>query len=158
MLSRLVTQEKAVKVLGLDDHQELEAAVTDGLLKPAESGAKSDRFRLVDIVLLQLSLALTDLGVEPMKAARYSEAILGQRLEEHGKNALEWIENEAQELFCQIADGELARIFLRGKDDLREVEVGAVKPILFPTTRCEINVFRVIRPVIFRARQMLGSR
>lgn len=150
MLSQLVTQEEAVELLDLDDRRELEAAVKDGLLKPAKDG----RYRVGDVVLLQLALALTDLGVEQTKAARYAEAILGQRLEEHGKNALEWIENEAQELFCQIADGELARIFLRGKEDQREVEVGAVKPILFPTTRCEINVFRVIRPVIFRARQI----
>jgi hypothetical protein len=154
MLSRLVSQEKAAELLDFDDPQDLTSAVEIGLLKTADGG-KSDRYHLVDVVLLQLSLTLIDLGVEPDKAARYSEAILGQRLEEHGKTAVEWIENEAQELFCQIADGELARIFLRGKEDQREVEVGAVKPILFPTTRCEINVFRVIRPVIFKARQIL---
>ena len=68
------------------------------------------------------------------------------------------MENEEQELFCLIEDGQLTRIFLRGKEDPREVDVGAVKPVLFPVTRCEINVFRVIRPVIYKARQMDNSK
>jgi hypothetical protein len=158
MFDRLVNPKDAARLLGFSDSRRLKRAVGDGMLDIAESGVKGDRFRVSDLAMLKLSLALIDVGVEPAKAARYSEAILGQRLVEHGKNAQEWIENEAQELFCQIADGELARIFLRGREDQREVEVGAVKPILFPATRCEINVFRVIRPVVVRARQLPGHK
>jgi len=158
MLRRLVTRKKAVELLGLSDSKRLIAAVSDGTLKIAEGHSKPQRFRVMDIVLLKLSFALMDVGVQPAKAARYSEAILGERLKEHERNTPEWIENEAQDLFCQIEDGELARIFLRGKEDLREVEVGAVKPVLLPTTRCEINVFRVIRPVSFRALELIPHK
>ena len=73
---------------------------------------------------------------------------------DHDKNALEWIENESQELFCLIADDQLTRIFLRNKEDSKEVDIGAVRPVLFPIITCEINVFRVIRPVVYRARHL----
>ncbi len=101
---------------------------------------------------------IAHVGVDSPKAATYAEAILGTRLQAHDKNVVDWIENEAQELFCFIADNQLARIFLRNKDDSKEVDVGAIKPVLFPTTKCEINVFRVIRPVVYRTRQLLGSK
>ena len=90
--------------------------------------------------------------------SRYSEAVLGSRLQERGRHALEWLENESEELFCLLEDNQLARIFIRSKDDSKEVDIGAVKPVLFPTIRCEVNVFRVIRPVIYRARRLLGKK
>jgi hypothetical protein len=107
--------------------------------------------------MLKLARLIETLGVDRLKSARYSEAVLSQRIAAHDKNALDWIENEAQELFCLIADRQLARIFLRSKEDFKEMDVGAVKPILLPTTKCEINVFRAIRPVLVRARQILGQ-
>jgi hypothetical protein len=110
------------------------------------------------VVVWKLAQAMERIGVPPEKSVRYADAVLGSRLSAHEENALDWIENEAQELFCLICDNELARIFLRNKEDGKEVDVGAVKPMLFPTTRCEINVFRVIRPVVYKARQLTKKK
>ena len=110
----------------------------------AGSGRKKHKFVLSDLVMYKLSQVLTHVGVDKQKALRYAEAILESRLHAHEKNIVEWIENETQELFCYIADAQLSRIFLRNKDDSKEVDVGAVRPVLLPITRCEINVFRVI--------------
>ena len=44
----------------------------------------------------------------------------------------------------------VSRIF----DDQKERELGAVKPVLLPTTRCEINVFRAVRPILYRAQRL----
>lgn len=159
MFSKLVSVEDAVYILDVRDRDALDEAIARGQLKPAEPAKKKNLlFRLSDVVIFKLALVIEHTGVDSEKAARYSEAILGSRLSTHDKNVVEWIENEAQELFCFIADNQLARIFLRSKDDAKEVEVGAVKPVLLPTTRCEINVFRVIRPVVYRARQLLSPK
>ena len=107
--------------------------------------------------MLRLAQIIESLGVDRAKALRYSEAVLAQRLSTHDKNALDWVENETQELFCLISDGQLARIFLRNKEDSKEMDVGAVKPVLLPITRSEVNVFRAIRPVLLRAIQVLGQ-
>ena len=156
MFSKLVGATDALHLLDLPDKAALEQSVAEGLLKSAKKGSRGQKFLVADIVMFKLAQAIFHVGVEPHKAARYAEAILGTRLQAHDKNVVDWIENEAQELFCFIADDELTRIFLRNKEDSKEVDVGAVKPVLFPTTKCEINVFRVIRPVVFRTRQLLG--
>lgn len=153
MFSKLVNTQEAMYLLDLQDRADLDRAIKTGLLKKAQSG-KALRFKISEIVLFKLAQTLTHVGVEPEKAMRYAEAILGSRIGEHENNAMEWIENEAQELFCIIADDQLARIFLRNREDSKEVDVGAVRPVLFPITTCEINVFRVIRPIVYRMRNL----
>jgi hypothetical protein len=157
MFSRLVSCEDAAYLLDLESAADLSQAVAGGELQVAKSGPMGDRVRVGDVVMFRLAQVMRGLGVESEKSVRYAEAVLSSRLVAHDANLMEWVENETQELFCMIADGQLARIFLRNKDDFRELEVGAVKPVLFPATRCEINVFRIIRPVIYRARQLLGK-
>jgi hypothetical protein len=159
MFSKLVSVEDAVHILDVRDQSVLDEAIARGQITPAQSPKKNlAAFRLSDIVLFKLAQALERAGVDPEKAPRYAHAILGSRLSAHDKNLVEWIENESQELFCLIEDYQLARIFLRSKHDGKELDVGAVKPILLPATRCEINVFRVIRPVVYRARQLLSAK
>jgi hypothetical protein len=157
MFSRLVSRDDAAYILDLEDPELLNEVMADGELLPVKRGPKGDRVRVGDVVMFKLAEVMRGLGVESEKSVRYAEAVLGSRLLTHDANLMEWVENETQDLLCLIADGELTRIFLRNKDDFREVEVGAVKPVLFPSTRCEINVFRVIRPVIYRATQLLGK-
>ena len=157
MYSRLVSADDAAYLLDLNGAAEIFDAHTKGELQAAKKGPRGDRFLVGDIVMFKLAQVMRQLGVDSERSIRYAEAVLASRLAENEGNLMEWVENEAQELFCLIADDQLARIFLRNKDDFREVEVGAVKPILLPSTRCEINVFRVIRPVIYRAHQLFGE-
>lgn len=154
MLERHFSSHQTVDLLDLGSQEELDRVLSRGELKAAHDDPGGETFTLADIVVWKLAQAIERIGVPPEKAARYADAVLGSRLAAHEENALDWIENEAQELFCLVCDNELARIFLRNKDDGKEVDVGAVKPMLFPTTRCEINVFRVIRPVVYKARQL----
>ncbi len=158
MFSKIVTVEEAIQILDVNDRSVLDEAIACGQLTAAEKTKKNPKFRLGDIVMFKLTQVIEHTGVDREKAPRYAEAVLGARLPAHDKNLMEWVENEAQDLFCFIADNELARIFLRSKVDSKEVEVGAVKPVLLPTTKCEINVFRVIRPVVYRARQLLAGK
>jgi hypothetical protein len=154
----VVSAKQAAFILDLTDPEELAAVVQRGEIKAVHSEREGDHFLVRDLVVLKLAWTIQGLGVDPAKATRYSEAVLGQRLSTHRENLEDWIENESQELLCLVADNQLARIFLRNKEDFREVDVGAVKPVLLPTIKCEINVFRVIRPVIYRARQVLGRQ
>jgi hypothetical protein len=154
MFSKLVSVQDAAYLLDIQDRAALDRAADEGLLKTAQSGAKGNRYQISEIVLYKLAQTITHVGVEPQKAGRYAEAVLGPRLMDHDKNALEWIEDDSQELFCLIADDQLTRIFLRNKEDSKEVDIGAVRPVLFPIITCEINVFRVIRPVVYRARHL----
>lgn len=158
MFRKRVSAKDAAYLLDFQKEGELEQAVGRGDIEVSEADDKGDVFLIGDIVMYKLSQVIAGLGVDGSKARRYAEAILSSRLAAHDQNVLDWIENETQELFCLIADGQLARIFLRNREDPKEVEVGAVKPVLLPTTRCEINVFRVIRPVIYKARQLLKSK
>jgi hypothetical protein len=157
MFSRLVSPEDAAYLLDLEGTAEIDRARAAGELEEAKKGKRGPRFRVGDLVMFKLAQVMREIGVDLEKSQRYSEAVLGDRLVEHDDNLVEWVENETQDLFCLIADRQLSRIFLRNKDDFREVEVGAVRPVLFPVTMCEINVFRVIRPVILRARELLGD-
>jgi hypothetical protein len=157
MLSRHVSPEDAVFLLDAKGTAELDEAVASGAVKP-QKGSGAERFRVADLVMLKLAQTIRSLGVGPEKAVRYSEAILASGLENRDRHALEWLENESEDLFCLLEDNQLARIFVRNKEDAKEVDVGAVKPVLFPTIRCEVNVFRVIRPVIYRARRLLSKK
>lgn len=156
MFSRLVSHDDAAYILDPDDLSQLDRAIARGQIQPAKVSARGNRFRLGDLIICRLALVLYGLGVDAQKADRYARAVLASRLAEHDSHMLGWVENEAQELFCLLADQQLCRIYLRSKDDGREVDVGAVRPVLFPAVLSEINVFRVIRPVIYRARQLVG--
>jgi hypothetical protein len=154
MIDLRVSVEDAAALLDLKDRDELVRDLDSEGCRPAESGPRGGTVLLSDVAKFKLAQVMVGLGVAREKAARYAEAVLGPRFDSEDPNALAWLEDEAQELFCRIADDQLARIFVRFKDDLREVDVGAVKPILLPTTRCEINVSRVIRPIMYRARNL----
>ncbi len=154
MFSRIVSEEKTAQLLDLADGAALRKSLSAAGIKPVKSKGKTGHYRIGDIVVFKLAQIINHIGVDAEKALIYAETILESRLETHDRHLLEWIENETQELFCIIADDQLARIFLRNKEDDREIDVAAIKPILFPTTVCEINVFRVIRPVILRAHQL----
>ena len=154
MFSRLVSVEQAAHLLDLEDGPALPKALAGAGVEPAKKKGKAAHYRVGDIVMFKLAQMISHMGVDTEKALIYAATILESRLETHDRHLLEWIENETQELFCLIADDQLARIFLRNKEDDREIDVAAIKPILFPVTLCEINVFRVIRPVILRAQQL----
>ena len=154
MFSRLVSVEQMAHLLDLEDGKELPEVLANVGVEPAKKKGKAAHYRVGDIVMFKLAQTINHMGVDTEKALIYAETILESRLETHDRHLLEWIENETQELFCLIADDQLARIFLRNKEDDREIDVAAIKPILFPVTLCEINVFRVIRPVILRAQQL----
>lgn len=156
MFSHLVSREDAAYLLDLESPEILDEAIAKEVIEPGGKGPQGDRFRLADVVVMRLAQIFRQIGVEEPKAARYAEAVLAARLDAHDENVVDWVENEAQELFCLICDNQLARIFLRSKEDAKEVDVGAVKPVLFPVTKCEVNVFRAIRPVVLKARRLLG--
>jgi len=156
MHGRFISQEDAAYLLDMDDTAGLEEAVSTGLIKVAKKGPRGNRFDLFDIVLLKLAATISGVGVSSDKALKYAEAVLEPRFPEDDKTALAWVENESQELYCLLVDGELARIYLKNKEDCKEINVGAVKPVLFPTIKTEINVFRVIRPVLYKAMNLLG--
>ena len=158
MPERLVDEEEVFGLLDMACKEDLALAVRDGLLRPAETGKKGRRFRLGDLLVYELARLMRQVGTETEKSVRYAEAVLTPRLPQGDKNMMEWVENETQELFCLLEDRQLARIFLRGKVDGKMVDVGGVKPVLFPIIRTEINVFRAIRPVIVRARQVKETR
>lgn len=157
MLDRRVNVQQAAEVLDLEGTNAMEEAVASGLLTPIKAGRKGTAFKVADLLIYKLATVMQCLGVDAKKARRYAEAVLGERITANEDNLVDWIENEAQELFCLICDNQLARIYLRNKDDGREIDVGAVKPVLLPVTRCEINVFRVIRPVVLKARHVLAG-
>lgn len=155
MLDRRVNLQQAAQVLDLGTPAAVEEAAAAGLLARVKSARKGAAFTVEDLLIYKLATIIQGVGVEPKKARRYAEALLSERMAANEDNLLDWVENEAQELLCLISDNQLARIYLRNKDDGREIDVGAVKPVLLPVTRCEINVFRAIRPVVLRLRQVL---
>jgi hypothetical protein len=156
MFSRLVSHDDAAYILDPDEPGQLDRAIATGQIQSAKVSARGSRFKLGDLIMCRLAQVMTGLSVDPQKAERYARAVLESRLMENDAHIIGWVENETQELFCLLADGKLARIYLRSKHDGREVDVGAVRPVLFPAVLAEINVFRVIRPVLYRARQLVG--
>ncbi len=154
MLDRRISAEVAVHLLDLASKDELDEAVSRGELGADETQAKGKRFRLGDILSYELAKSIRKVGVSPEKSAKYAEAVLRTKLFSQDESFLEWMDDESQELICQIADNQLARVFVRNKEDDKEVDLAAVKPVLLPTTKCEINVFRVIGPLVYRARKL----
>jgi hypothetical protein len=139
----------------LDEVEEILRGISEVREEPLNA---SEGLDLDDLLIVSLAQTMIGLGVSPGKAGKYSDAVLRERLAAHADRLVQWIENETQELFCTLADKELSRIFLRHTEDQKEVDVGAIKPVLLPTTTCEINVFRVIRPIVIRSGKLLGSR
>lgn len=158
MLTKHVTAEEALFLLDLDGAQKLEEAERDGLVNPLKRNNKKVSFVIQDLVVLKLALAIVDIGLPPDRAIRYAEAVLGVHSPQTFKKTIAWVDGENHELFCMFADKQLSRIFLRSHDDNREIDVGAEKPVLFPLSICELNVSRIIRPVITRAYHTLNSK
>jgi hypothetical protein len=158
MLGKNVTTKEALYLVDLESEDKLEQAIKDGLVKPVKGDNKKDLFALHDLVTLKLALSMVDLGLAPGRAIRYAEATLGVGSTQAFNKTMAWIDGETHELFCLLADKQLSRIFLRGIDDNREIDVGAEKPVLFPVSKCELNVSRTIRPMITLAQQLISSQ
>lgn len=153
MFNRIVDEEEVCRLLDLQGPAELRQAIDAGLPTVSADEMENGRgYRLADIVEFALTRVLVGLGVSASKAESYSEAVLGKHMSGDPDRLLGWFENETQELYCILSDRQLARIFLRNKETGKEIEVGAEKPVLFPITRCEINVSRIVMPVLYRAK------
>jgi hypothetical protein len=157
MFTQMVNPVEAAEILALAAVEELDSPPASDFLRSTVDGSEK-KYAIHDLVVYVLARALLGLGVSADKARPYAAAVLEPRMCRHDSGPVDWVENQTQELFCLIADGELARIFLRSNEGRKELDIGAVKPVLFPTTLCEVNVFRVIRPVIMRARKLLKLR
>lgn len=158
MLGKNVTTKEALYLVDLETEEMLEQAIKDGFIRPVKDDNQKKSFALQDLVTLKLALSMVDLGLSPDRAIRYAEATLGVGSSQAFNKTMAWIDGETHELFCLFADKQLSRIFLRGVDDNREIDVGAEKPVLFPSSKCELNVSRTIRPMITRAQQIVGSQ
>lgn len=156
MLHAIVTAKQVEELFELEGSSQLDKAVAQGILDPAPEDDSGTGFHLADLITWKLAAVMMELGVEAAKAKTYARTILGPRLTRGEKSGLEWIEDSNQELHCLLEDKQLARIYLRDKENRTEADVGAVKPVLLPTTRCEINVSRVVRPIVYWAKQTLG--
>jgi hypothetical protein len=152
MFEQKVRAKDVAFLLDLPSSEELAAVPWGEIGEPAPT---KDGYCLSHIMIFKLAEIMKGLGIEPAKAFRYAEAVLRTSLfspQEEG--LLASLEDETEKLYCQIADNQLARIFVRNADDQKERELGAVKPVLLPTTRCEINVFRAVRPILYRAQRL----
>ncbi len=158
MLTKHVTLEEALLLLDLEDASKLQEAEEKGLIHPVNRNSKKESFLIQDLVTLKLALAILDMGLAPDRAIRYAEAILGVHSSQTFKKTIAWVDSDTHELFGMFADKQLSRIFIRSLDDNREIEVGAEKPVLFPISKCELNVSRTIRPVIARTHHMVNSK
>ncbi len=158
MLTKHVTVEEALLLLDLEDPSKLREAEEKGLIHPVNPNSKKESFLIQDLVTLKLALAILDIGLAPDRAIRYAEAILGVHSSQTLKKTIAWVDSDTHELFGMFADKQLSRIFIRSLDDNREIEVGAEKPVLFPISKCELNVSRTIRPVIARTQHMINSK
>jgi len=158
MFSKYVTVEEAVYLLDVDSAEKLEEAESLGLIRRLKPNNKKESLLIQDVVTLKLALCIMDLGLAPDRAIRYAEAVLGVHSTQTFNKAIAWLDGETHELFCMFADKQLSRIFIRSLDDGRELEVGAEKPVLFPISRCELNVSRAVRPVITRTNHLMASK
>ncbi len=151
MFDKTMAQETVLDLLDFDSNDDFSSFLLK-LGRPSPvSPIDSFTLTLKETMTLKLASILLNIGVESSKAYSYSEAVLGNFMAKGWNEFKKLVEEGNQELCCMIEDNQLARIFVRGKDDGREFEVGAVKPVLLPTTRCEINVNRSLRPVLYRA-------
>ncbi|MGC8603650.1 MAG: hypothetical protein ACP5VS_08190 [Desulfomonilaceae bacterium] len=159
MLSKYVTLEEALYLMDLEGPSKLQEAEKNGLIRHVTpDNKKKESFLIQDLVTLKLALAIADMGLAPDRAIRYAEAILGVHSAQIFKKTIAWVDSDTHELFGMFADKQLSRIFIRSLDDNREIEIGAEKPVLFPITKCELNVSRTIRPVITRTHHMMNSK
>lgn len=154
MFKQRVTVEDASRLLDFNTEQDMVDAFASHGMKPFLDPATDGSCDLASLIMLKLSLALEDVGVALEKTLPYAEAILNSAVFSDENLVMQWLNTGSQELHCLLEDGQLARVFLRGEEDDKEIEVAAVKPILLPTTRCEINLSRVIRPIFYRAKQL----
>lgn len=153
MLETFLTVEQIQEFLHPKGSGEIESAIRQGTLSPGTEVNGKPGFLLGDLIAWRLAQVMVGLGVEPKKARIYAETVLNPRAAGSAGNLLDWSKPPNQELYCLLEDNELARIYVRDKENRTEADIGAVKPVLLPTTRCEINVSRVIRPVLYWAKQ-----
>ena len=158
MFSKYVTMDDVVYLLDVDSAEKLKEAESLGLIRRLKPNNKKESFLIQDVVTLKLALCIMDLGLAPDRAVRYAEAVLGVQSTQTFNKAISWLDGETHELFCMFADKQLSRIFIRSVEDGRELEVGAEKPVLFPISRCELNVSRAVRPVITRINHLMASK
>lgn len=157
MLDSIVTVEKVQELLHLGGTSGVEQAVGQGILGPVSEKGGRQGFLLADVINGRLAQVMVGLGVNPKKARVYAETVLTPWTTGKEGNILDWAETQSQELYCLLEDSELARIYVRDKENRTEADVAAVKPVLLPTTRCEINVSRVVRPIVYWAKQAFQS-
>ncbi len=148
MFTKAISKETVSELMELNSVDALKLFLSD---VGASVYDESPEFTLRDALVLKLAGSLLRVGVDCSKALSYAEAVLGYHMAKGWNEFQKLIEDGNQDLFCLIEDNQLARIFVRGRDDGREFDVGAVKPVLLPTTRCEVNVGRAVRPVMYRA-------
>lgn len=151
MFDKTIAQETVLDLLDFNSKDEFGFFMLKLGRPSLVSSEDSSALTLKETMTLKLASIMLNIGVESNKAYAYSEAVLGTFFAKGWNEFKKLVEEGNQELCCMIEDNQLARIFIRGKDDGREFEVGAVKPVLLPTTRCEINVNRSLRPVLYRA-------
>lgn len=158
MFDKVVSQNIAATLLGLNGADRLESALTSSIVTHSPGDADNVTGILVmDIVKLQLSDSLRELGVEEKKAFVYADTILSVRSLNDETNLKDWLAEDGDDLYCLIEDKQLARVFLKCSLTGREVDIAAVKPVLLPTTKCELNVSRALRPLVKRAKQNIPT-
>ncbi|MDD3471535.1 MAG: hypothetical protein PHS86_02030 [Syntrophaceae bacterium] len=154
MLSKDLTPDAVARLLDFESLNDFNSFLQEVDYEGKQKLDQAYKFTVGEGVILKLALILSRVGVEMSKVHSYSDAILGSFITKGWNDFHKLVEDDNQELCCLIEDNQLARIFLRSKDTGREYDVGAVKPVLLPTTRCEINVTRAIRPVIYSIQKM----
>lgn len=158
MFDRVVNRDLAVSILGFNGEERLDSAESDKIVHP-EHGSEitSPGYLIMDLVKLQLSNALGEVGVDREKAFIYADAALSAGRTGDPGSLTEWVEEDGDDLYCLLSDRQLSRIFLRCSVTGRETDIGAIKPVLLPSINCEVNISRVIRPVVKRAKDALSE-
>ncbi len=154
MFDKVVNKNTAIALLGLNGEERLESALTSSIVDRVPGGADNvPGYLMMDIIKLQLSESLRELDVDKEKAFVYAHTILSARSLNDETDLKDWLSEDGDDLYCLIEDKQLARVFLRSSLTGREVDIAAVKPVLLPTTKCELNVSRALRPMVKRAIQ-----
>jgi hypothetical protein len=158
MFDQVVNRDLAVSILGLKGEERLDSAESDNIILPTPgSDISAAGYMIMDLVKLQLSTTLGEVGVDGEKAFIYADAVLSAGRTDDPGSLTEWVEEEGDDLYCLLSDQQLSRIFLRCSVTGRETDIGAIKPVLLPSVNCEVNVSRVIRPVVKRAKSALSG-
>ena len=150
--NRQVRASEAAYLLEIQSEDEVVRILRSVSSADPETSAGQLNFLFRDVLSCALARVIEKVGVQWKKACSYAEAVL-HTLIFSDEGATSVLEDETQELYCLVGDFQLVRIFLRSREDGKEVDVGAVKPILFPVTKTEINVTRALRPILYRARK-----